>query len=411
MKSTLLGAWRGALACFVVAALTGALYRLQAGLGIDVGLSIENVRHAHSHLMFFGWATPALMALLLGALADPRGAVPPRQLRVLFGVLFATALVTWPLFLAFGYRTVAIGAAELPPAAVASGVAMLPWYAFALVYRRATGGRPRTRAVWIWDLAVIFLVASTAGAWGLSFAGPLGMGDPRILGGLKHLFLDLFSEGWFMLGVLGLAWHRLAPDERGVDLGLVLVACGLPLGFLLAMPAASVPPVLRAAAAIAGVGSSLGLLHQVVVLWPRAAGPRAWVWRVPLGLLALAALGRLVASMVPSVDWASLAGVRLLYLHLLLLGFVTLGLWSAAEQTFGIRQAGTPLALHLAALLVIGSLVFLSIAWPTEWSGRWTGDFAAAAALLPAVVTLLATRWTSTSPIARASRGPTCSSV
>ena len=32
-----------------------------------VGLSLGNIRHAHSHLMYMGWVTPALMALVAHA--------------------------------------------------------------------------------------------------------------------------------------------------------------------------------------------------------------------------------------------------------------------------------------------------------------------------------------------------------
>ena len=56
--------WWGALGCFVLAGLTGVFFRFGVSSGVTWGLSLGNVRHAHSHLMYFGWVTPVLMALI-----------------------------------------------------------------------------------------------------------------------------------------------------------------------------------------------------------------------------------------------------------------------------------------------------------------------------------------------------------
>jgi hypothetical protein len=56
--------WLTALGIFILAASTGAFMRFAMILGFPFGLMFTNVRHAHSHLMYFGWVTPALMGLI-----------------------------------------------------------------------------------------------------------------------------------------------------------------------------------------------------------------------------------------------------------------------------------------------------------------------------------------------------------
>jgi len=113
--------WRLALACFVLAGTTGALYRFGLVLGLPWGLALTNVRHAHSHLMYFSWVTPALMALMVARLPEvlPDGwSVPIRRFRWPIVGTLVLGLAAYPFFLLFGYQLVTVGSARLPLAAV-----------------------------------------------------------------------------------------------------------------------------------------------------------------------------------------------------------------------------------------------------------------------------------------------------
>ena len=178
--------WRGALGCLILAGLTGALYRFGIGYGMTLGFDLGNVRHAHSHLMYMGWVTPALFLLIARQFQAHTG---HRFSSAVKGVVVATlagALVAYPLFLAFGYRSIAFGEARMPPAAMASGLNMIVWYGFAVLYVRARRGVSLTRVILFWDLAMAFLVLSTVGAWGLSMLKPLGIDDPVLSTALTH---------------------------------------------------------------------------------------------------------------------------------------------------------------------------------------------------------------------------------
>ena len=411
--------WRGALGCLILAGLTGVLFRFGLRYGFTMGLDLGNVRHAHSHLMYLGWVTPVLFTLIARQLSAFTGQPVSPTMK---GIIWATiggALVAYPLFMAFGYQSVALGEARVPPAAVAAGLNMVVWYGFVVLYGRARRGRARTRTLLLWDLALAFLVLASLGAWGLSMLKPLGIDDPAWAKGLTHLFLDLFSEGWFVLAVLSLAYATLKPGVRTAGhWSLWLICLGLPVTFALGMPASLVPPVLKAAARLGSLLVAVGLLVNVWILWgafekgragdclrkgerekgrggeeTRFSWPQALrsllpfelrgLWPIPLALLGAKLVVQLVLSLWPGVWWAELHSLRVFYLHLMLLGFVTLGLVAAATHIWGRAATRGRLWLYATVLLVIASLLPLTPVWPMAWRGSWILTAAAWIALTP----------------------------
>jgi hypothetical protein len=124
-----------------------------------------------------------------------------------------------------------------------------------------------------------------------------------------------------------------------------------------------------------------GALGNIAVLWP-AAG-RAW--RAPLVFLGLKALMQL-GLLVPAVaDWAEATQLRVPYLHWLLLGFVTLGLFAAAERLWGVPGRRW---MTVAVTLLILTLIPLTGVWPLPLAGLWALHAAAWAALGPVAVAI-----------------------
>ena len=325
--------WWGAVVLFVVAGATGALFRYGMAYGGTWGLSLENIRHAHSHLMYFGWGTPAMMVLIWRFLPVEPSASLDRAFRWVAGSTLAAALVAYPLFLLFGYSPVQIGSARLPIAVVGASLNILCWYGFVVLYIKATYHLPREGALRLWDVAVGALVLATLGAWSLALLPALGLHNPLIATGLTHVFLDLFSEGWFVLGALGLAFAVLAERSDGpASWSVWLVVLGLPFTFLLGMPVDRLPAEMELAGRLGGILVALGLLAMTVQLSRGVfSGRIGWMWGVPLGFLGLKAGAQLTACLVPGVWLGGSHGLRVLYLHLMLLGFLTLGLMAAAR--------------------------------------------------------------------------------
>lgn len=363
-------AWAGALACFVLAGATGAFFRFGMAHGFTGGLSLANVRHAHSHLMYFGWVTPALAALMLQRLPRLTGRPLPRWASYVPALMLATGLLAYPLFLAYGYAPAEIGTRRLPLSVISAGLNVLGWYLFVGLYARHTKGVPRSRPLLLWDIALIFLVAATMGAWGLALMKPLGVESVFWPSALTHLFLDLFSEGWFVLAVLGLAVRPGGGTERG-DWSLWALVAGLPVMFVFGMPPSLVPPALAGLARAGGLLVAVGLAVQGARIMRTA--PRAW--RLPLLMLGLKVSMLATFSVLPQDWWAGHHGLRILYLHVTLLGFVTLGLAAAGP----VRRGQGLLA--VAVLAVLATIVPLTAVWP--WGGTWRLTAAAWATVLP----------------------------
>ncbi len=380
------------LVCFILAGLTGFLFRLGPAYGYTAGFALDNIRHAHSHLMYFGWTTPLLMGFIGVRVPGLAGRPASRSLNLILAVLFGTALLSYPLFLQFGYAPLIMGARRIPLSVISAGVNILVWYAFVAYYIRVTRGVVRQGAVVIWDLAMVFLVLSTLGAWGLALSGPLRIHNVGVTVGLTHVFLDLFSEGWMVVGTLGVIRSMVRPDAP-LEPEWMLIGLGIPTTFVLGMPSSTITPILgvmgRVGSAAVGVGLFLQAVRLLIV--PGVFVP--FRWSLPISLLALKAMGQIGAAVAPGFYPADMPGLRLLYLHTMLLGFVSLGLLSAAsEVSAGPSRKGSLLLFQGAVLAVLFSLALSSGAAPAAWMGRWVpvlqawlalGPVAAALCLLP----------------------------
>lgn len=386
--------WVGALLLFVVAGLTGSLYRFGMLHGLPADLQLVNVRHAHSHLMYYGWVTPALMTLIAVYLVQdlPDKAQRDRWQRrfgFVVGLTLGLALVAYVPFLLYGYGVVLLGTAQLPPAVIASFLNLVGWYAFVVIYWQITRGKSRQPAWRLWDLSLGFLLLASLGGWGLALARPFQLTDPALISGFTHFFLDLFSYGWFGLALLGLMVAH-APDigqNRLAGWAEGLLIMGLPVIFLLSMPSGLVPPAVRVLAGVGGLLVASGLWLYLWLLWPRLG----IAWRVPLLFMGLTGLAILSMSLPPVADWAAAMGLRVSYLHWLLLGFISLGLLAAASDVWGhVGVNGRLLFIFtIAAMLLILSLIPLTRLWPVAWSGRWVLTIAAWISLGPTLVALM----------------------
>lgn len=333
--------------------------------------------------MFFGWVTPALMAFIAHHLATEIGR-PVRGARYAIGAAFVAALAAYPAFLMFGYAPAEIGGARVPASVIAAGLNVIAWYAFAVQYWKARAGGTRTLSTGLLDLSVLFLVGASLGAWGLPLVQIFSPENQVLKTALTHIFLDWTSEGWFVLGILGLGASGCSQDRR-TTWALRGIAAGLPFTFALGMPWSVVPVVFKVLASAGGLLVAVGLLILAKGLWPHLSGV---LWRFALAMLAVKAVILGVSSLIPSGSWIGIHAYRILYIHITLLGFVSVGLLAVARDFLGRRATHLKTAFTAAVGIMLVSLLPLTPLWPLELAGRWALFLAGFAGLAVVLATI-----------------------
>lgn len=371
-----------------MAGLTGFSYRLGL-IGVDLwGLALENIRHAHSHLMFFCWAVPLPMYFVIRKLNAEVASNGPN---ILMGRMALVSLViglaSFPFFLLYGYRPVPLGGLELPFSVILSGIVMLCWYGFMIAYRKVRKYADADLSLLFYDGALVMLFICSLGAWGVAAVQFSGVQSPLFGMALTHFFLATFTEGWVVLALLGILYDRL--DIRTEDLRFApallvgLILFGAPLTFPYGISEGLLNTKLLLTARAGGMLAAAGLGLNLYVLYRRRGWRMAWYWKVIMALLILKAGAQFIVSVVPSDFWMSEHGLRIFYLHLLLLGGFTLVLFSGLHELF--ESAKGLAAVTATVLLVLTSLLLLTPLWPAGWFTGWEFYIVAAIALLPAL--------------------------
>ncbi len=383
-------AWRLALFSFTLAAATGAFMRFGLYLGFPWDLQFTNVRHAHSHLMFFSWATPALVLCAHAALRSVGRRLPGGANLAVAAAL--AGLAAYVPFLLSGYGLLRVGDTSLPVSMMTSGLNGVIWYLLALLYALGSRGAVRTPALRLMDGAVAMLVASTLGVLLLMRQGMAGTATPASVAVNAEYYTTLFADGWFGVGLLGaLALTRFPRVRRG---GFGAATWSLAAG-LLARSGARLAefsyhsPALGLVEGLGGLLAATAWLWLVAALWRGRSADRASgdvVARVALGLVGLKAMAELALALPAGAAFVANEGLRVPLLHAFLLGAVSLGLASSGRVLLGPRAWHGLRLFAFAVAAMILFLVPLTGAWPAALSGAWTLRAAAYSSLLPAIL-------------------------
>lgn len=361
-----------ALFALALAASTGVLLRFGIYLGMPAwAANYGAVRHAHSHLMYFGWGTLGLMALIWARLPQLTGRPLPRGVGVQMALTTILSLASFPAFWPNGYGLTTIGGVSLPLGSITAALNGLPWFVFIALYMRATRGLAlRSLPVQLWDWALILLVLAAAGAMGVGAQAALGIESHALQEASLHLFLDLFATGWFTLAVLGLLWTWAGEPGREPGPWVAVLALLLSLTFVLGMSPTVVPNLVFWLAAVANLLAAVLLgVHWLRLMRGRAPLPAPATFGLSaLGVYLLIA----VAILIPGVwRWAAGTQLRIFILHTLLLGWMSsalLGMILASltsiparvRRALGLLWVAGVLAL-LLALLGLGLVGLLPV--------------------------------------------------
>lgn len=349
-----------ALFALTVAASTGALLRFGLIWGMPGwATSYTAIRHAHSHLMYFGWVSLALMALIWHFLPNETGRPLPRGINIQMAASALLALLSFPAFWINGYGTTEIGSANLPLGSMAAGINGLLWLFFAGLYLRATWQlAERTLAIQLWDWAVLLLLLAFGGALGLVAAVIFAISEPLVQQLSLHLFLDLFGLGWFQLGLLGALWAWLR--QRAISAPHWLPSQSLALllvpTFLLGVSPMVLSNELFWVGALSNVGAAFLLIWHLHGLWKVRAQLSIFVILALLPLLVH--IGTAFVTLWPGVwRWSAGTQLRIFFLHNFLLGWISSALIGLILVLLAQRKSTQPPLLTILWFCGIGTMI------------------------------------------------------
>ncbi len=329
-----------ALVNFLIAALTGLTLRL--AFVKELPIDYFNLQHAHSHTAMFGWVYMALFTLLNASF--PPEPSRSRDYKKLFWITESSVAGLFLAFLFQGYGLVSI---------LFFGIHILLSYIYAYNRLRDIKGE-RGPSYSLLRAALIWLLISSAGFWGMGTLHPLGMGNSPWYHMASQFFLHFQLTGWFTFGVLALlfkewenkGWRFSRKGFRGF---FWLTNVGAVLTFALAIAWVSSHPLSYAV-------NGLGVFIQLIALGAfikLILSPLRKFWRTysstirilfAVGLTAFL-LRTLFQSALVVPEVAEMAHtIRNLvigFIHLSVLGFVTPFLMGFATHRNLLREKRT----------------------------------------------------------------------
>jgi hypothetical protein len=379
--------WLWSLLFFLLAAFTGFVYRWGLIGGDILGLRMSNVRHAHSHLMFFNWVTPVPLVFMARHLMKTAPEAYS-SLKWCISVIILIGFASYPFFLIYGYQPVQIGNANLPFSVMLSGLVMIGWYWFGLIYLKYRSKADSSLSQLFYDGALVMLVVSSLGAWGVAVAQFGNIDNNLVSGALTHFFLTTFTEGWCVLAAIGIFYdlsekNDLLPFDKNWLIAPIVLGAPLmfPFGLSVDLLNESLLWTAKFGSLMVGIGLGINLWFMARALPNR----NRWIWTFVLAMLVLKVTVQLAAVFLPETLWLGQHGLRVLYLHLLLLGFVS-SMFFAAFHTVNNRISKAGLYLFVGSVTVlILTLVLISGLWPPAWQPTNVYQWVTVGAILPSI--------------------------
>lgn len=310
---------RWSLFNLMVVALVGVLMRALPFID-GFPLTYKNVLHGHSHFAFGGWVMPVLLALLLKAFPALAQAVAFRHWRNISVLLMASAygmLLAFPLQ---GYKPVSIFFATL---------SIVAGYYLAWIVWRALRQLPVTTGYRFLKAGLLYLTLASLGPFATGPLVVLGYHETPLYFNAIYGYLHFTYNGFFSFAVLALIYQAI--EREGTSRYGTLV---YRLMHIACVPAFALSVLWQQPAVVFNYIGGLAALLQLVATAALLvdAGKLVWIkkqarWIMCIALLAFVLKGGLqLASAFPAV--AAMAangrGFVIAYLHLVLLGFVSM---------------------------------------------------------------------------------------
>jgi len=380
------------LLAFFIGGITGFGYRLGLLGWLPLNLNLENIRHAHSHLMFFCWAVPLPLTIFLLQLKKyPVAEAHLQSLQYAVMFMLVSGYLAYPFFLLYGYHPVPLWGSHLPLSVILSGLVMVGWHLFTVGYIRIRMKSKTTLSsiFTLFEAALLMLNISSLGAWGVAVAQNIELSSPVIPKALTHFFLSVFTEGWCLLAALAVfkSLMDLGSKRTISEWPVLLLILASPFLFTIGLFALELNPVILLSTRLALVAGALALGYLIVHMLKNQQFGISKLPTVVALLIILLAATKLIATFLPAEYWIHDHNFRILYLHLLLLGVLSLAILEWLILELSISKL-SDIIIRSSIVLVLLSLLLLTKLVPVSWSGRYITVFASIVAVLPALAVL-----------------------
>jgi hypothetical protein len=317
--------------------------------------------HGHSHFAFSGWVSLVLMTAIIQQIYQHNTDKPTSTFR---GLLWLQLITAYGMLISFpfqGYGVVSI---------TFSTLSILVSYAFVwAVWKKCTAitWGSNTAALSI-RASLVFLVISSLGTFWLAILMVTQAGTKSFFFSALYFYLHFQYNGWFFFAIVGLWLTMLPPgvfsSSNGLHKGIVwFIAACVPAVALSALWMKV--PLGVYAISIVAVFMQFGSVFQV---WktireyiPKFSLILSGTQKVLLSISAFAFLVRIALQGLSTIPALSKFGfayrpVVIAYLHLILLGTITLFLfaWFIYKSVWATRQKTA----HIAILIFIVGFLF-----------------------------------------------------
>jgi len=320
----------------LLAALLGCVMRYKIAYYLPF-IEQKKILHAHSHFVFAGWITQALMIFLIAYLSNK---IQKSSFEKYKWLLIANLVTAYGMLLSFpiqGYGIISI---------ISSTLSIFVSYAFAFFFWRDLNRLPFKSVSHLWfKAAFVFSILSSAGAFNLGYMVANKLQHPSWYLASIYYFLHFQYNGWFFFACMGLLTAKLI--SAGMEqkflkiIFLLFVLACVPSYFLSALwlPIPVAVYILVIAAAVIQLAAWIFLLVKLIKFKTKIFATTSKEVKVILSLSAMALSIKLLlqaASTIPELSKLAFGfrPVVIGYLHLVFLGVITLFILGYAKLNY-----------------------------------------------------------------------------
>lgn len=358
MKTFRLSNWLAvSLFNLLVVAALGTMMRYKIGFDFPY-LTQKHLQHAHSHFAFAGWITQTLMVLMVQFLKPSLGSLQIRNYNIILSTNLFLAVGMLVSFLMQGYDVASI---------FFSTSSIFISYAFAFVYWRDLNRSHFQHPSIPWFKAsLVFLVFSSAGTFYLAYMMATSHLPMNQYLSSVYFYLHFQYNGWFFFAIVGLFIAYVLKIDASFQSSnrafwLFFISC-FP-AFLLSVLWLKMPSLLYLIVIISALAQVLAWIWFGQSIWKVRVRLREMTDKISIFLLLLIGLSVTakfalqVGSLIPSVGKLAFGfrGIIIAYLHLVLLGIVSMYLLTHLRMDTTLRTN----RLFASSLLFFGAGVYV----------------------------------------------------